>query len=274
VDWPHGSVGSFALNGNHEMYANGEGYFGLFLPTLGIGSSKTQIVKHQSASFFCLKNSHWMIIGLDTGYNSVGWASIFSLCKLEDLLMNWLRKEVQPQNFTGSIILMGHHQYFSRFERDYERPAKQLSEMFQDRTVLWFWGHEHRLALYGKYKTPGGISAFGRCLGNGGMPVSLGAQNGDSNAPLVLYDNREYENLDGTSVGFNGHANLTFAGPQLTVEYFTLIKPATGTPPKGRTLLATETWESKNGEPVGVGTPTVTPGLLTLAAANINAAQR
>src|SRR5713101_7858326 len=101
VEWPHGTVGSFALNGNHEMYANGEGYFGLLLPTLGIGSSKTQIVKHQSASFFCLKNAHWMIIGIDTGYNSVGWASIFSLCKLEDPLMNWLRDRVQPQNFTG-----------------------------------------------------------------------------------------------------------------------------------------------------------------------------
>jgi hypothetical protein len=98
VDWPHGSVGSFALNGNHEMCSNGEGYFRLFLPTLGIGASKTRIVKQQSASFFCLKNASWMIIGIDTGYNSIGWASIFSLCKLEDALLNWLRARLNLRN--------------------------------------------------------------------------------------------------------------------------------------------------------------------------------
>ena len=42
VKWPHGTKGSFALNGNHEMYANGEPYFTVFLPTLGI-NGQTQI---------------------------------------------------------------------------------------------------------------------------------------------------------------------------------------------------------------------------------------
>lgn len=270
VDWPHGSVGSFALNGNHEMYANGNGYFGLFLPTLGIGPSKRQILKHQSASFFSLKNSHWMIIGLDTGYNSVGWASLFSLCKLEDPLMNWLHDRVEPQKFTGAIILLGHHQYYSAFERGYERPAEQIaSKIFKDRTVLWFWGHEHRMAIYGKHRTPDGIPAFGRCIGHGGMPVSLGAPDGESNVPLVLYDNRVYADLEGTSVGFNGYANLTLAGPKLTVEYFSLA----GSPPNGKTLLAREIWESRNGEPTGTGIEKTKDGL-TQVAADINVARR
>jgi hypothetical protein len=35
VTWPIGSKESFAVNGNHEMYANGIGYFDVFLPRLG-----------------------------------------------------------------------------------------------------------------------------------------------------------------------------------------------------------------------------------------------
>jgi hypothetical protein len=34
VEWQHGSKGSFALNGNHEMYACGTSYFEDFLPAL------------------------------------------------------------------------------------------------------------------------------------------------------------------------------------------------------------------------------------------------
>src|SRR6266849_3581371 len=35
VTWPIGERGSFALNGNHEMYANGGGYFDVFIQILG-----------------------------------------------------------------------------------------------------------------------------------------------------------------------------------------------------------------------------------------------
>jgi len=69
VKWPHGSRGSFALNGNHEMYAKGGPYFDTFLTTLGLeGDAEGQV-----ASFFCLEFEQWRIIAIDTGYNSVGW---------------------------------------------------------------------------------------------------------------------------------------------------------------------------------------------------------
>jgi Calcineurin-like phosphoesterase len=251
VAWPRGSVGSFALNGNHEMYANGKGYFDLFLPTLGLGCSRQQSppLKRQSASFFCLKNDDWMLIGIDTGYNSVGWSSLFSLCKLENPLLNWLENVVRPKSFSGAIILLSHHQYFSAFDRGYDRPAKQLARVIGDRTVLWFWGHEHRFAVYGRYGDAGQVQAYGRCLGHGGMPVSRGVPNATSATPLVVYDDREYELLETTSIGFNGFANLTFIGKSLKVEYYSLASPL----PKGRSLLITETWEARNGEPIGTG---------------------
>jgi len=71
VKWPIGSCGSFALNANHEMYARGKGYFKYFLPTLGLRKSKNQECSVQKASFFCLKNEYWLIIGIESGDHSV-----------------------------------------------------------------------------------------------------------------------------------------------------------------------------------------------------------
>jgi hypothetical protein len=48
--WPLGSKGTFALNGNHEMYARGIGYFDLILPALGMREGDRQL--GQTASFF------------------------------------------------------------------------------------------------------------------------------------------------------------------------------------------------------------------------------
>ena len=36
VKWPMGAKGGFALNGNHEMYANGNGYWRMVLPRMGL----------------------------------------------------------------------------------------------------------------------------------------------------------------------------------------------------------------------------------------------
>jgi hypothetical protein len=269
IEWPHGSVGSYALNGDHQMHGNGDGYFRAFLPTLGIGSSRKQIEKPQKASFFCLRNQHWMIIGLDTGYNSVGWSSIFSMCKLDEALLNWLQNRVQPRNFAGAIILLGHHPYCSAFEKGYVRPATQLKGLFGDRCVLWFWGHEHRFAIYGKYKPEAGVPAFGRCIGHGGMPVSLGNPNPKSKAPLVVYDNRRYDNLDGAFVGFNGFANLFFNESKLTVEYFSLPRLLQS----NYSLLVRETWQSNAGDLEGAGISIIQDGL-TQANPDLNVAQR
>jgi hypothetical protein len=60
-DWPKvvGAVNR-ALNGNHEMYSGGNGYFRVALPWLG-----------QSSSVFAVQNDHWLIVGLDSAY--VDW---------------------------------------------------------------------------------------------------------------------------------------------------------------------------------------------------------
>jgi hypothetical protein len=267
--WPRGSLGSFALNGDRQMCANGNGYFRKFLPTLGIGSSQGQITKRQAASFFCLRNEHWMLIAIDTGYNSAGYYSLSSKCNLEKVLLVWLQDYVRPREFRGAAIIIGHHPYFSAFDRGYDRPAIQLKKILGDRCVLWFWAHEHRLAIYGSYKSKDGIPAFGRCVGHGGIPVRLGSPNPKTKAPLVVYDNRRYDNIDGTFVGFNGFANLTFVGNKLTVEFISLSRPLE----RGFSLLVRESWESKNGIPQAAGI-SMFENELTLVNPDLSAAQR
>ena len=174
ASWPRGSQGAFALNGNHEMYARGAGYFDLVLPAMGMASGEKG--RPQKASFFCLENAHWRVIGLDTGYNSIGAPFIEQIfapdCALPDALIAWLRDVLKQKDDRRGIVLMSHHQYFSAFDDFYVKPAEQLAE-FIDRPVLWFWGHEHRMAIYGKERAGAGIEAYGRCLGHGGMPVEL-----------------------------------------------------------------------------------------------------
>jgi hypothetical protein len=241
VAWRRGRLGSFALNGNHEMYASGEAYFSTFLPTLGIVENGTPA--GQRVSYFCLENKHWRVIGLDTGYYSRGlpflWilAGIFPFllpgCKLHDDILKWLRNEVRLQDDRDrGLILLTHHQYCSEFEEHYTKAAKQLAE-FIGRPVLWFWGHEHRLAIYhlqGSEK----IQAHGRCIGHGGMPV----QRRDPRNPeqLIYFDNRVYAEDD--NFGWNGYVTLEFDGPQLCVRYFDIGSIRGGS----NNLLFQENW--------------------------------
>jgi len=229
VYWPHGRQGSFALNGNHEMYANGRPYFKTFLPTLGL---KTQ-PGGQLASFFCLETEFWRILGLDTGYNSVGIPILSQIpvlnsipsvggdCHLEPGLIQWLKEVVRlPDPSKKATVLLSHHQYFTAFpnEQNYSKPARQLAPFFPGQEVLWLWGHEHRLALYERFSTSDGLTFFGRCIGHGGMPVEL-AEPDVNKAPVTFYDTRSHSLDDGSRVGENGFVVLTIEGKLLTLDY-------------------------------------------------------
>jgi hypothetical protein len=232
VCWKHGTQGSFSMMGNHEMYGGGEAYFKIFLPTLGIASPPQQ----QVTSFFCLETPYWRILAIDTGYNSVGlpilgaipWIKNFSFvganCRLEDGLIAWLRDVVKPQNNIKPTLLLSHHQYYTAFkDESFTLPAKQLTEFFPAQELVWIWGHEHRMAIYNTFalQSGGGLRAYGRCLGHGGMPVEVSdAKSFDtSKAPLAYYDASTHTLNDGTPVGRNGFAILTLDGYTLTVDY-------------------------------------------------------
>jgi predicted phosphodiesterase len=229
VTWPAGSQGSFALNGNHEMYANGGPYFTTFLSTLGMPAGPPG--PGQMTSFFCIETESWRILGLDTGYNSVGIPLLSQIpginnisaiggdCHLEDKTLEWLRNTVKPAEVRKATLLLTHHQYYTAFQdKAYTKPAKQLKEFFGGQDVVWMWGHEHRLAIYDRYDTGAGIRAYGRCVGHSGMPVEVGIPD-PRKAPLQLYEQRTHMLDDGSRVGENGFVNLNIEGPAMTLEY-------------------------------------------------------
>jgi len=235
--WPTGSLGSFALNGNHEMYALGTGYFDEILPALGV--LKDGQPEGQRASYFCLENEYWRIIALDTGYKSIGVPVLEYFwppdCGMPTGLLQWLRKVVQRDR--RGTILLSHHNYFSRYDTAYPRQAVQLKEFFAEHPVLWFWGHEHRLMIYKEYRFGGGISALGRCIGHGGMPIELPAEVKDSNCPVEFEDSRLYPNDENLTVGYNGFATLVLHGNQLEVRYIDVF---------GDTVFS-EQWSARDG---------------------------
>ncbi|MCB8883070.1 GMC family oxidoreductase [Acidisoma cellulosilytica] len=220
--WPDASLGRFALNGNHEMYALGKAYFNAMLPTLGPKIGGVQ--QKQKASFFCLENEHWRIIALDTGYKSIGWPFVeyvFSpSCALRREEIAWLRETVCPDpTDRRGIIILTHHQYYSRYDNWYVKTARQLAEFF-DRPVLWFWGHEHRMAVYEEFAVPRGIAAYGRCIGHGGMPVDLPpARPPHPECSVEFTDLRRYPNDENLTIGYNGYARLTLRGARAAVDY-------------------------------------------------------
>jgi len=235
--WPCGTNGAFALLGNHEMYARGEAYFEDMLPALGLKNGGGQ-----KASYFCLQNKFWRIIGLDTGYNSVGWPMLEILfpadCALPAKVIDWLKDEVRlNQADERGIILLSHHQYYSKYDCCYRKPALQLSQLITG-PVLWFWGHEHRLVIYEEFGIGDGLRAHGRCIGHGGMPVEYPLPRPQlKDCPVEFIDDRLYFNDENLRLGLNGFARLTLRGKSLAIEYVDLTGYA----------VFREDWEVENG---------------------------
>ena len=158
-------------------------------------------------------------------------------------LIEWLRTVVKPRlDDPRGIVILSHHQYVSRFDHCYPKPAQQLAEFFS-RPVLWLWGHEHRLAIYEEAAMEGGVTAFGRCIGHGGMPVDLPPKDTTTKPPLhdfavEFLDDRLYPNDENLVVGYNGFAMMTLRDDQLTLDYVDL---------RG-TRVFSETWRVEQGK--------------------------
>jgi len=252
VRWPKGLLGSFALMGNHEMYSGGKGYFTTFLNELGILSSG-KVTDPQSASYFCLENAHWLLLGLDTGYHSGGLPVLGSIpllnqipslnvdARFDPIMLAWLNQLTETLQAAGSgqkpVVVLTHHQPVSSFDQAYQKPAQQLAEwgFLNGREFVWLFGHEHRLAIYKEQTIANTLRAYPRCIGHGGMPVDLTRlKQPDPN--VLYYDPRQHpidkDDLK-TQVGYNGHVVLIFNRTKLTIEYRDIVNNG---------LLLTETF--------------------------------
>jgi len=244
--WIRGRKGSFALLGNHEMYARGISYFRDLLPELGLKENGRY--QGQKAAYFCLETQHWRILALDTGYNSIGIPILEFLpflspdCHFEPSLVEWLREALRMEDPSDSrsLVILTHHQFITAFrkESEYDKPAKQLADAIGRKySVLWLWGHEHKFSMYEKAAIDDNVTVYGRCIGHGGMPIELLSKefkrstSSKGRDKLVMVDRRVCKDHEAPDLGHNGYALLKIAGPQLTVEYHDTHQ-----------LLVTETW--------------------------------
>jgi 3',5'-cyclic AMP phosphodiesterase CpdA len=195
---------TFTLAGNHDMYAGGGPYYTL-IDTLG-----------QPASYFCVRNSNWQFIGLDTGLhdaNPVGQDVTF----LEDSEVAWLKHKIQTAG-GRKTVLMSHHQLFSAFEKMDGKPVNeklmnQLKEILPQVTV-WFWGHEHNLTIYKKFQ-----NVLARCVGHGAFPVGVDdVMDRDTSVPIE--ESVQLSPEQSGALFQHGYAIMELNGPNAKVTYF------------------------------------------------------
>ncbi|MBX3747610.1 MAG: metallophosphoesterase [Verrucomicrobiae bacterium] len=168
--WPvrpgESGVFSWCLNGNHDMYCGGDGIFQVVL-----GDSR--FARQAGCTYFALGNEHWQILGLDTAYDE--WN--LQPGNLDQVA--WARS-VLNANPGARGILLSHHQPHSAYEgtgpKKAGRIAAQAFPLLEGRrTHAWFWGHEHRCAVYDPidFSAAGGTASLplGACLGHGGVPT-------------------------------------------------------------------------------------------------------
>ena len=189
---------SWCLNGNHDMYSGGHGYFDHLLKDKRFRRQRSG--GHFPASYFSLETDHWQVLGLDSAWEDGGLAG----SQLE-----WVRRRQREQP-EKNLLLLTHHQPFSAFGDGYESLLPLLA---QNRVRAWFWGHEHRFALY----KPRPDLPYGRLIGHSGVPVW--ARSWPHVADTVEYVSDRSFRSGLEEFALFGFAVLDFAGEQIEVRY-------------------------------------------------------
>jgi hypothetical protein len=184
---------SFALNSNHEMYSGGNAYFDLTLPRLG-----------QQASYFCLENDNWRLIGLDSAYVDHD----FNVEQIQ-----WLTAVLNSSDKKN--ILFSHHQPFSAYESGGggEERLQNWTKDLTGKITAWYWGHEHLCVVYKPYK---GIK--GRCIGHGCFPYEIPPSTPPYAGPAVEWVLRA-DDPQHAGRGIHGFALLEIHNGNVTASY-------------------------------------------------------
>ena len=201
---------SLALPGNHDLYAGGKPFYDLLDKLAALNGSTDKL-----ASYFCLRNEHWQLIGLDTAlHDRLGAGPTY----LEDSELEWLFEKIENSGGRRTILL-SHHQLFSandQFEgKSYnEKLYNQLLPILP-KVDLWLWGHEHDLVIFGEYMN----LKRGRCIGGSAFPVGNFEMPQTTNNPDVPFDKQIALSKGG---GFYQHCYtiLKLDGPNAMVFYY------------------------------------------------------
>lgn len=206
-------ISSWCLNGNHDMYAGGHGFYDTLL-------ADPRFARQARCSYFSLFNDAWRIAGLDTAWEDDG---------LEAPQAKWLHD--LGQGDSRKLLLLSHHQPFSAYEKSGQIIPERLSDVLAtSRVKAWFWGHEHRCMLY----EPFNRVEFGRCIGHGGVPVYMSHKENDPYPPPGNYEYRSFIDKGLEKWALFGYAVADVDGPSVAVTYI----DENGFPHKSETFQA------------------------------------
>ncbi len=220
---------SYALNGNHEMYCGGQYYFQVILGAF-----------QQPQSFFCLENKYWRLIGLDSAYNK-GTLKPRSADDPVTAQWNWLIDLLKIKDAKANILLT-HHQPVSAHRPEWlasEVLRAEVNEILnmegvgKDSIFGWFFGHEHRCAVYDDAAT----SFNARLIGNGCIPHLVQTEkDSDEGCTPFKYCNRKPIAGD-PNAAVSSFAKLHFEGYEVQIDYLD----------EDFCTLGAETWSQKTG---------------------------
>ena len=198
------TIRSWTLNGNHDMYSGGEGYFKTAL-------ADRRFAAQQKCSYFRLYNKHWDILGLDTAYEDGG---------LEDPQGRWI-KDLRTDGAPGEprkLMLLSHHQLFSAYQDGVPDLRSKLGPLLEREGGVdaWFWGHEHRCLRYEKSHEHVGYAC---CIGNGGVPEYMPRKDGDPIKPPGAWEFRKRKTKLLQPWGAFAFVVLDFKGRKVTARY-------------------------------------------------------
>jgi hypothetical protein len=206
-------VTSWSLNGNHDMYGGGFGYFKTLLGDERF--SKQQSADGKATSYFRLRSPSWDLLGLDTAWDpdvlSLGMVGV-----LEDPQATYVTRVAGESE--RKLMLLSHHQLVSVYDTEDLGPtlSRKLAPVLKGRRVsAWLWGHEHRLM---GFKEAEGVKVP-RCIGHGGVPVLMTHTPQEQIPKPGLWQEYGFSKYRGERWARMGCAILDFAGRQIMVRY-------------------------------------------------------
>jgi hypothetical protein len=196
-------ITSFITPGNHDLYSGGQPFYDV-IDKFG-----------QPASYFCLRNQHWQLIGIDTALNDRLGGPPTSL---EETEVEWLRDKINTAGGRRTMLL-SHHQLFSANDRfdgmSFNENLYMQVEPLLPKVDLWLWGHEHDLVIFGDHLK----LKRGRCIGGSAFPVGKYEMPAVPKNPDVPF-NKQVMLSKGTVFYQHCYALIRLNGPGATVGYY------------------------------------------------------
>jgi hypothetical protein len=212
--WPKGSIGSLAMNSNHEMYSGGAPYF------QAIAQAPFEMQK--GCSFFALENSNWIIVALDSAYYSDAVTlymdgALYPANKPNVQNSFLLEQHANAEASGKRLIVLTHHNGLDETGSTTNLLWDQVMGAFPDGggPAYWYWGHVHVGAVY-QPQGPG--NTLCRCCGHGGLP--RGAAPELDNPQVAWYEDRSADDPDIPERIANGFAVLKLDGPNIQEVFY------------------------------------------------------